>query len=191
MLGSQRRRVLRRGRRGSLTKLASWRCLGLAFRLLLRCQLPVGSARRLFAIIDHRTVCSGFRQTHYFPVVGSAEKERGRKQGGRGTRRKRGSGWISTLPTRSTQGRLRSTVVKPESLRTCTEVSQIERFSCDRTRAPSVQHRLTKDDWKAFRVATFSAGISTTMASDKCLGMVALGVLCAMISWWRWVRCEQ
>ena len=37
VLGSPRRRILRRGRRGSLTKLAS-RYLGLALLLLLPCQ---------------------------------------------------------------------------------------------------------------------------------------------------------
>ena len=55
VLGSQRRRILRRGRRGSLAELASWRCLGVAPRLLLRCQLPIGGPA-LFSTIGHRTV---------------------------------------------------------------------------------------------------------------------------------------
>ena len=57
--GSQLRRILRCGRRGSLI----WRPGGVsafAHRLLLRCPL---AAERLFATIGQRSVCSWFRQT--------------------------------------------------------------------------------------------------------------------------------
>ena len=55
VLRSQQRCILRRGGQSSLTKLTSWRCLGLALRLLLRCQLPVGGGPSPAALVDHGT----------------------------------------------------------------------------------------------------------------------------------------
>ena len=62
MLRSQRRRILRRGRRGSLPKLTSWKYLGIALRLLLRCKLPVDDRNFFFAVIDGSTLCAGLNR---------------------------------------------------------------------------------------------------------------------------------
>ena len=65
VLMSQQGRILRRGRRGSLTKLASWRCLGLCASPPLALSVSsLGLPMFFFATVDHRTVSSKLRQTH-------------------------------------------------------------------------------------------------------------------------------